>query len=56
MARPFHVHLPHLRQRPGERLLHPDAALLLILLLAAFAALWIYAPPVAALLPTHPPG
>lgn len=54
MARPFHVHIPHLRPR-GERAPQP-VALLLILLLAILAAVWMKVPPVAAMLPIHPPG
>ena len=55
MARPFHIHVPHLRGR-GERAPQPGAALLLIALLAILALVWMNAPPVAALLPIHPPG
>jgi hypothetical protein len=54
MARSFHVHFPHHRHR-GERAA-PPGGLLLILLLALLAAAWIYHPPVASLLPIHPPG
>jgi hypothetical protein len=55
MARPFHVQIPHHRNR-GERAVPPAASLLLILLLALVAAVWIDHPPVASLLPIHPPG
>ena len=55
MARFFHVHIPHQHGR-GERPTHPVAAFLLILVLAVLAAIWMEVPPVASLLPTHPPG
>jgi hypothetical protein len=55
MSRSFHVHFPHHRHR-GERAAPPAGGLLLILLLALLAAAWIYLPPVASLLPIHPPG
>jgi hypothetical protein len=54
MARLFHLHLPHLRAG-GERSSQP-AALVVILVLAALAAVWLNVPPVASLLPIHPPG
>jgi hypothetical protein len=55
MARPFYyLHLPHPRLR-GERPPQP-VALLLVLLLAALAVVWINVPPVASVLPVHPPG
>jgi hypothetical protein len=54
MARPFHAQVPHHRPR-GERAA-PPAGFLLILLLALLAAVWANYPPVASLLPVHPPG
>jgi len=52
MARLYHLRLPHPRaERPS-----PPAALVLILVLAAIAAVWLQVPPVASLLPIHPPG
>ena len=54
MARLFHLHLPQPRaggERPSQR-----AALVLILILAALAAVWLKVPPVDSLLPIHPPG
>jgi hypothetical protein len=54
MARLFHLHLRHPRAG-GVRPSRP-AALVLILLLAAMAAVWMNSPPVASLLPIHPPG
>jgi hypothetical protein len=55
MARFFHVHLPH--RDPRElRAPQPGVALLLILLLAVLAAVWMNVPPVASPLPIHPPG
>ena len=50
----FHVHIPH-RARSG-RAAPPVAGLLLILLLALAAAVWMNHPPVASLLPIQPPG
>jgi hypothetical protein len=55
MARPFHIHLPHPRGR-GERPAHQAAGLVLILLLALLAAMWMNQPSVASLLPVPPPG
>jgi hypothetical protein len=55
MARPFHVPFPLQRAR-GGRAAPPAAGLLLILLLALLAAVWVNHPPVASLLPIHPPG
>jgi hypothetical protein len=54
MARPLHVQIPHHRPR-GERPA-PAAGFLLIVLLALLAAVWMNHPPVASLLPIHPPG
>ncbi|HEY4032284.1 MAG TPA: hypothetical protein VGM25_18200 [Caulobacteraceae bacterium] len=54
MARPFYyLPAPHprLRGRPPQ-----PVALLLILVLAALAAVWMNLPPVASILPVHPPG
>ena len=55
MARPFYtLNAPHPPLR-GER--HPyPAAVLLILLLAVVAAVWMNVPPVDSVLPMHPPG
>jgi hypothetical protein len=54
MARPFYylnVPPPRLRiERPQP------AALLLVLLLAALAAVWMAVPPVESVLPVHPPS
>lgn len=55
MARLFHLPLPHHRER-GERPAHPATGLVLILLIAMLAAVWMKAPAVASLLPVHPPG
>jgi hypothetical protein len=55
MARPFHPPIPHHRAR-DERPAQPAAGLFLILLLAMLAAVWMKVPPVASLLPIHPPG
>ena len=55
MARLFHPPVPLHRAR-GGRPAQPAAALFLILLLAVLAALWMKVPPVASLLPIHPPG
>ena len=55
MARPFHVHIPHVRGR-DERPAHPAAGFVLILLLALLAAVWMNQPSVASLLPVPPPG
>jgi len=55
MARFFHAHIPHQRDR-SERPHASAAALLLVLVLAALAIVWMQFPPVASLLPTHPPG
>jgi hypothetical protein len=55
MARPFHLPILHHRV-PGGRPAHLDASLVLILLLALLAALWMKVPPAASLLPIHPPG
>ena len=55
MARFFHLPLPHHRDR-GERPAHPAAGLVLLLLIAMLAAVWMNLPSAASLLPTHPPG
>jgi hypothetical protein len=55
MARLFHLPLPHHRDR-GERPGHPATSLLLILLIALLAALWMQVPTVASLLPVPPPA
>lgn len=55
MARPFHIHIPHFRAS-SERPAHPAATLVLILLLALLAAVWINQPTVASLLPVPPPS
>jgi hypothetical protein len=55
MARPFHIQVPHHRNR-SERAAPQGAGYLVILLLALLAAVWMNQPSVASLLPTHPPG
>jgi hypothetical protein len=55
MARLFHPPFPHHRER-GERPAHPAAGLVLVLLIAMLAALWMRMPTVASLLPVPPPG
>ena len=55
MARFFHMPAP--QQRVREERHSPSApAVLLLLALAVLAAMWIEFPPVASLLPAHPPG
>jgi hypothetical protein len=56
MARLFHAPLPHHRDDRGERPAHPATGLLLILLIAMLAALWMNVPSVTSLLPVPPPG
>jgi hypothetical protein len=55
MARLFHPPLSHHRV-PSQRPALPGAGLVLILLLAMLAAVWMNAPSVASLLPIPPPG
>jgi hypothetical protein len=47
--------MPHHRPR-DERPTQPAAGFVLLLLLAMLAAVWMNFPPVASLLPIHPPG
>lgn len=55
MSPTFHVQIPPHGPR-GGRVAAPAAGLVLILLLALAAAVWMIHPPVASLLPVHAPG
>jgi hypothetical protein len=56
MARPFHLHFHPSHPRAGGERPSQPAALIVILVLAAMAAVWMHFPPVASLLPVPPPG